>query len=76
MSQMKFEPFAPKTIPFDQFLEKLKYMFVSNSVTEEKDKKALFLAKCSKEVFGEVKRLFPGIDLKTIPFSSLPSEGK
>ncbi|XP_058816781.1 uncharacterized protein LOC131680076 [Topomyia yanbarensis] len=67
----QIEPFIPGTIPFAQFLEQLDWVFAHHKVTSEEDQKVSFLATCSREVYSELKLLFPGRDLKTVSFKEI-----
>ncbi|XP_062711786.1 uncharacterized protein K02A2.6-like isoform X1 [Aedes albopictus] len=58
------EPYLPNSIPFAQYVEQLEYVFLNNNVPEERYKTS-FLAVCGVTVFSEIKKLFPGQDVKT-----------
>ncbi|XP_039446973.1 uncharacterized protein LOC120426288 isoform X3 [Culex pipiens pallens] len=72
-SKMPFniEPFIPGTVPFSQFLEQLEWVFAHHKVTEDKDKMTSFMAACNREVYKEIKRLFPSKDLKQLTFKEI-----
>ena len=72
-SKMPFniEPFIPGTVPFTQYLEQLEWVFEHHKVTEDKDKKSTFMAACNREVYKEIKRLFPSEDLKKLTFKQI-----
>ena len=67
----QIEPFVPGTIPFTQFLEQLEWVFTHHKVEDENEKNVSFLVSCSKEVYSELKLLFPGQDLKNVSFKSI-----
>ncbi|XP_058445754.1 uncharacterized protein LOC131426939 [Malaya genurostris] len=67
----QIEPFIPGTIPFAQFLEQLDWVFAHHKVTSPEEQKVSFLATCSREVYSELKLLFPGKDLKTVSFKEI-----
>lgn len=64
MLQTVTEPFLPGTIPFSQYLEQLEWLFLHNNIDEEQYKTS-FLAVCGREVYTQLKLLFPGKDLKS-----------
>lgn len=65
-----FEPYVPNSIPFSQYIEQLEYVFMINKVREA-DYKHYFLAVCGTTVFSEVKKLFPGQDLKILTYKQI-----
>lgn len=64
------EPFLPNSIPFAQYVEQLEYVFLNNNVPEEKYKTS-FLAVCGVTVFSEIKKLFPGQDVKNLSYTQI-----
>lgn len=67
----QIEQFIPGTIPFAQYLEQLEWVFAHHQVEQDEDKKKAFLAASSREVYTELKKLFPGKDLKKETFVSI-----
>ncbi|EAT47779.1 AAEL001117-PA [Aedes aegypti] len=65
------EPYVPGTIPFSQYLEQMEWVFIDNKMADANEQKASFLAACGKEVYSELKLLFPGKDLKTVSFKEI-----
>ncbi|XP_062704094.1 uncharacterized protein K02A2.6-like [Aedes albopictus] len=65
------EPYVPGTIPFSQYLEQMEWIFIDNKMADPDEQKASFLAACGKEVYSELKLLFPGKDLKTVSFKEI-----
>ncbi|XP_062714403.1 uncharacterized protein LOC109416611 [Aedes albopictus] len=64
------EPYLPNSIPFAQYIEQLEYVFINNNVPEERYKTS-FLAVCGVTVFSEIKRLFPGQDVKVLTYQQI-----
>lgn len=67
----QIEQFIPGASPFAQYLEQLEWVFAHHKVENDEDKKKAFLAACSREVYTELKKLFPGKDLKEETFVSI-----
>ncbi|XP_062538876.1 uncharacterized protein K02A2.6-like [Armigeres subalbatus] len=65
------EPYIPGTIPFSQYLEQMDWIFIDNKMTDANEQKASFLAACGKDVYSELKLLFPGKDLKLVSFKEI-----
>ncbi|EDS37759.1 conserved hypothetical protein [Culex quinquefasciatus] len=65
------EPFIPGAVSFLQFLEQLEWVFEHHKVTSDEDKRTSFMATCNREVYSEIKRLFPGKDLKKLTFKEI-----
>ncbi|XP_058449047.1 uncharacterized protein LOC131429009 [Malaya genurostris] len=64
------EPYLPNSIPFAQYIEQLEYVFINNNVPEQKYKTS-FLAVCGVTVFSEIKKLFPGHDIKNLTYQQI-----
>lgn len=58
------DPYVPESIPFVQYQEQLEFIFQHNKL-EESQYKTSFLAVCGREVYSELKKLFPGTDFKS-----------
>lgn len=58
------DPYVPESIPFVQYQEQLEFIFQHNKL-EEAQYKTSFLAVCGREVYSELKKLFPGTDFKS-----------
>lgn len=69
------EPFIPGTIPFQQYLEQLEWMFIHNEYNEDRYK-ASFLAVCGTEVYSQIRLLFPGRSLKDLTYKQITDELK
>ncbi|XP_062709597.1 uncharacterized protein LOC109408458 [Aedes albopictus] len=69
------EPYLPNSIPFAQYVEQLEYVFLNNNVPEERYKTS-FLAVCGVTVFSEIKKLFPGQDVKTLSYQQITEQLK
>lgn len=69
------EPYLPNSIPFAQYIEQLEYVFLNNNVPEERYKTS-FLAVCGVTVFSEIKKLFPGQDVKTLSYQQITEQLK
>ncbi|XP_062557586.1 uncharacterized protein LOC134222457 [Armigeres subalbatus] len=65
------EPYIPGTIPFSQYLEQMDWIFIDNKMSDANEQKASFLAACGKDVYSELKLLFPGKDLKLVSFKEI-----
>ncbi|XP_062534321.1 uncharacterized protein LOC134203459 [Armigeres subalbatus] len=65
------EPYIPGTIPFSQYMEQMNWIFIDNKMTDANEQKASFLAACGKDVYSELKFLFPGKDLKLVSFKEI-----
>ncbi|XP_062535711.1 uncharacterized protein LOC134204921 [Armigeres subalbatus] len=68
-------PYLPNSIPFAQYVEQLEYVFLNNNVPEERYKTS-FLAVCGVTVFSEIKKLFPGQDVKTLSYQQITEQLK
>ncbi|XP_062558594.1 uncharacterized protein LOC134223466 [Armigeres subalbatus] len=64
------EPYLPSSIPFAQYVEQLEYVFLNNNVPETKYKTS-FLAVCGVTVFSEIKKLFPGAEVKNLTYQQI-----
>lgn len=64
------EPFLPNSIPFAQYVEQLEYVFLNNNVPETRYKTS-FLAVCGVTVFSEIKKLFPGQEVKNLSYQQI-----
>lgn len=69
------DPYLPGSIPFSQYLEQLEYMFEHNEYPVARYKTS-FLAVCGIEVFTELKKLFPGQDLKALTYKQMTDKLK
>lgn len=64
------EPFLPNSIPFAQYVKQLEYVFLNNNVAEA-NYKTSFLTVCGITVFSEIKKLFPGQDVKALSYKQI-----
>ncbi|XP_062700236.1 uncharacterized protein LOC134284851 [Aedes albopictus] len=69
------DPYVPYSMPFSQYQEQLEWIFKHNDFPEERYKTS-FLAVCGKEVFIELKRLFPGKDFNELTYKQITDELK
>ncbi|XP_062714970.1 uncharacterized protein LOC134291352 isoform X2 [Aedes albopictus] len=69
------DPFVPYSMPFSQYQEQLEWIFKHNEFPEERYKTS-FLAVCGKEIFTELKRLFPGKNFNDLTYKQMTDELK
>lgn len=65
----------PYSMPFSQYQEQLEWIFKHNEFPEDRYKTS-FLAVCGKEVFIELKRLFPGKNFNELTYKQITDELK
>ncbi|XP_062699441.1 uncharacterized protein K02A2.6-like [Aedes albopictus] len=69
------DPYVPYSMPFSQYQEQLEWIFKHNEFPEDRYKTS-FLAVCGKEVFIELKRLFPGKNFNELTYKQITDELK
>lgn len=69
------DPYVPYSMPFSQYQEQLEWIFKHNEFPEDRYKTS-FLAVCGKEIFTELKRLFPGRDFNDLTYKQMTDELK
>lgn len=70
MSTAATEPFLPGSIPFVEYLEQLHWVFKANEYSDEKYM-TKFLAVCGREVYSDLKKLFPGQDFEQLNYKQI-----